>query len=107
MARGRGGSHLPAPVLMGRAVARGGWAVAKRMAARAAWLWPLAAGCALGPGMRMDEGALVSRAEREGHKPSAVLIPVTPDVVRQLREADATHAALAPDPLAESARRYE
>lgn len=55
----------------------------------AASLWLLLAGCALGPEMRMDEGALVSRAERAVQKPSAVLIPVTPQVVRQLGEAEA------------------
>jgi len=55
----------------------------------------------------MDEGALVSRAERAGQKPSAVLVPVTPEVVRQLGEAEAARAALAPDPLADGARKYE
>ena len=51
--------------------------------------------------------ALVSRAERAGQKPSAVLVPVTPEVVRQLGQAEAARAALAPDPLADGARRYE
>src|SRR5689334_12940401 len=91
---------------MRRTLERGGGPLATRMAVRVAWLWPLVAGCA-GPGMRMDEGALTSRAERAGQKPSAVLVPVTPEVVRQLGEADAAHAALTPDPLAETARSYE
>lgn len=55
----------------------------------------------------MDEGAAVSRGERAGQKPSAILVPVTPELIRQLGEADAAHAALTPDPLADGARKYE
>ena len=55
----------------------------------------------------MDEGALRSRAEKAGQEPSAVLIPVTPEIVRQLGDAEATRAALTPDPLADLARKYE
>lgn len=81
-------------------------AVYKRTA-RVAWMGFLLAGCAAGPGMRMDEGGVRSRAEGAGLEPGFVLIPITPRVVREQREAASRSTALTPDPLAELARRYE
>jgi polysaccharide biosynthesis/export protein len=72
-----------------------------------ACLTVLLAGCALGPGMKMNEEALVSRAEKAGQKPAFVLIPLTPQVVREQSEAASQPQKRQVDPLAERAQQYE
>jgi polysaccharide export outer membrane protein len=57
--------------------------------------------------MRMDEGGLVARAERAGQKAAFVLVPLTPEVVRQEVEATRRRPALPADPLGAQSQRYE
>ena len=58
-------------------------------------------------GMRMNERALVDRAVEAGEDPRFVLVPVTPDLVREQREQSLRKDPLATDPLAELAAHYE
>jgi polysaccharide biosynthesis/export protein len=62
--------------------------------------------CAWGPGMRVNEGAIERRAEKSGEDPKFVLVPLTPQVVKEHLEASLQRREPTPDPLGEQAARY-
>jgi polysaccharide export outer membrane protein len=76
--------------------------------ARYSWLSiALLAGCALAPGMRMDEGAVEERA-RDARAPEAGVVQITPQLLVRLADERKVRApAPARDPLAEQAASYE
>ncbi|WP_235969591.1 polysaccharide biosynthesis/export family protein [Anaeromyxobacter diazotrophicus] len=65
-----------------------------------------AAGCALAPGMRLDEDAAVRRGQETTKDPQFKVEPVTQALVKRLAEQGAVHPAPLTDPLAEEAAHY-
>ena len=65
----------------------------------------LLSGCFLAPGMRMDEGAAVSRGRDTTKNDNFDVHPITPELIRRL--AVETVPAREPDPLAAEAALYE
>src|SRR6476619_5258567 len=78
-------AHLYARSFRELGVGMSGRTWVERAAITALCLAAIGSGCAWGPGMRMDEGAL--RERTEGTDAGFVLIPLTPDAVREQTEA--------------------
>ena len=67
----------------------------------------LASGCALAPGMKMDEGAAVARGRAATGDPEFHVVPVTPDVVGRLAVETWQQSPLLPDPLGDQVATYQ
>lgn len=63
--------------------------------------------CGWGPGMRMNEGAIESRARKAGAGADVTLVPLTAKVVADQQAQLRSAPSRTPDPLAPAAAKYE